>query len=321
MYKKILIPLDGSELSVLALDYAKNIAGQLGSVEMVLFHVYSQEERGLAAMHRAYIERAVENVSSHLKASGQYADIQSGFKGVSVRGEVAMGHPVDKILSFTRNNDIDLMIMVTHGRSGLSRVVMGSVAHKVLLTSNVPIWFIRAGVTKEAMKDRFPIKAILVLLDGSKLAESVLPHVETLVKQYGAKRVKVVLLRVYESHLIESGFPPEKPPGSPPVISMGWEEHARKETIKSRLNAKAYLDEIAEQLKKAGLTVRAEVLMGDPTEKITSYLGKNLFSVVAMATHGRSGIGKLAYGSVAEHIILNDMTPFFLVRPWHFNSS
>lgn len=177
-----------------------------------------------------------------------------------MRGEVAMGHPVDKILSFTSNNDIDLIIMVTHGRSGLSRMVMGSVAHKVLLTPNVPIWLIRAGITREAIKNRLPIRRILVLLDGSKLAESVLPHVEALVKQCGVEQVKIVLLRVCEPHLIESGFPPEKPPGSPPVISMGWEEHVRKETMKSRLTARAYLDEIGEQFKKAGLTVQEELL-------------------------------------------------------------
>lgn len=320
MYKKILIPLDGTELATVALDYAKRVAGQLGNIELILLHVYSPSERGLAAVHLAYIERAVETVSSYLESTWQSMDIQSKNRNIKVRGELAMGHPCDDIHSFVSSNDIDLILMVTHGRSGLDRLVMGCVVDKVLLTSKVPIWLLRAGTTEEDMNNRLPIRTILVPLDGSRLAESVLPYVVTLVKQCGIKQVKIVLFRVCEPSLVESGYPAGKSLGIHNIVSMGWEEHKKKEVIRNMAIARAYLYETMKRLEKDGFNVKTEILTGCPVRKVIDYLNSNLFCIVAMATHGRSGIAKLAYGSMAEQLILHDSTPLILVRPQHLDS-
>jgi len=320
MYRKILVPLDGSEMANVALNYAGGAISQMGGVELNLLHIYNPGESGLAAMHRAYIERSIETVNSRIEEMRQKAGMPMNAGGVSVRGESLMGYPVETINEYISSNGIDLILMPTHGRSGLNRLVMGSVANEVLLASEAPVWLVRAGISREALDRRLPIRQILVPLDGSKLAESVLPHVEKLAKQCGAGQVEVVLLRVCEPTLVESGYPPVKVPGIRSIMSADWEEPRRKEMLREMSATRAYLYKAGERLKGKGLNVRTDILTGDPALKIIDYLGKNIFSVIAMATHGRSGIGRLAYGSVAEQIMLKASTPFFLVRPQHSNA-
>ena len=111
-----------------------------------------------------------------------------------MRGELAIGYPAEEILRYTEENDVDLIMMASHGLSGVRRWVLGSVADKVLRASGVPVWLVRAGVTEEIAYDKWPSKTILVPLDGSELAEAVLPHAEAVAKQRGAEIIEIVLL-------------------------------------------------------------------------------------------------------------------------------
>ncbi|MCJ7769760.1 MAG: universal stress protein [Dehalococcoidales bacterium] len=118
MYKKILIPLDGSELANVALDYSGGVISQMGGVELNLLHIYNPKESGLAAMHRAYIERLIETVNGRIEEMRQKTGMPVNIEGLSVRGESLMGHPVEVINKYISDNGIDLILMATHGRSG-----------------------------------------------------------------------------------------------------------------------------------------------------------------------------------------------------------
>ncbi len=300
MYKKMLVPLDGSELAELVFSYAKELAGRLG-VEVILLNVYSPQEQGLIPMRRAYIERAAEITMQ------QSERVQLSEGTVEARGELAMGNPAEEILRFADKNGIDFILMATHGRSGINRWAMGSVAYRVLRASKVPVWLVRAGVSEKIIHDKLPIRKILVPLDGSKLAELVLPHVETLAKQWGTELVDVVLLRVCGPPVISSDYPPAMP--------LSWEEHVEQETVKCKLVAGSYLAEVEKRLKDAGLKVRSEVLLGKSADEIVDYADKNHFSLTVMVIYARSGISRWAYGSVTEKVMLGVSTPVFLVRP------
>jgi len=307
MYKRMLVPLDGSELAEIALDYVKQLAYRLG-IEVILLYVYSPEERELAHMHRAYIERAADIIRSQPEEARQTTGTKSKGGTVNVHGELAVGDsPAEEILRYADKNDIDLILMATHGRSGISRWAMGSIAYKVLRASIVPVWLVCAGINEEIVQDKLPARTILVPLDGSKLAEAVLPHVEALAKQWADGQIEVVLLRVCEPPVISSDYPRAMP--------LSWEKHVELETAKCKLVAGPYLAKIEKRLKDAGLKVRKEVLTGQPDEKIVDYASRNNFSLIVMATHGRSGISRLTYGSVAEKVMLGTLTPIFLVRP------
>ena len=308
----MLVPLDGSELAEVVFTYAKELAGRL-SLDVTLLHVCSPTEQELAPMHRSYTEHMAGIVKLQVEAIQKKVGIQPGGKAVEVRGELAVGYPAEEILSYADENDIDLILMSTHGRSGIRRWAMGSVADKVLRASKVPVWLVRAGIPEEVVYDKWTSRTILVPLDGSELAESVLPHVEAVAKQRGAEIVDVILLRVCEPPIISSDYPEA-------IMPLSWEEHVEQQMALCKRASEKYLASVEKRLKDAGLKVRSEALvgkppLGNPANEIIDYANRNPFNLIVMATHGRSGISRWAYGSVAARVLLGVSSPLFLVRP------
>lgn len=307
MYRKMLVPLDGSQLAEVVFPYAKELAGRL-DLEIILLHVYSPAERESGAMHRAYIDRVTDIIRRQSEEVEGRMGVQPEKKAVHVQGEVAEGYPAEEILRYADKNDVDLILIATHGRSGVRRWAMGSVADKVLRASKVPVWLARAGIHEEIVYDKWPKRTVLVPLDGSELAESVLPHAEALAKQRGAELVEVVLVRVCEPPVIPADYPEAS-------MSLSWEEHVEQVVAKFRHACEQYLAEVEKGLKDAGLEVRSEVLVGKPGNEIVDYVNRNPFNLIVMSTHGRSGLGRWAYGSIADKVLHGVSSPIFLVRP------
>ncbi len=130
---------------------------------------------------------------------------------------------------------------------------------------------------------------------------------EALAKQRDAELVDVVLLRVCEHAIIPLDYAEG--------IPMGWDKQLEQETARCKQLAAQYLAVVEKRLKDTGLTVKSEILEGKPAEEIVDYATKNPFNLIAMATHGRSGISRWAYGSVAERVLQQVTSPLFLVRP------
>ena len=142
---------------------------------------------------------------------------------------------------------------------------------------------------------------IMVPMDGSKLAECVLPHVEAVAGI--SNTIKVTLVRVVEPlHLhggVESGFMPE--------------ERQRLEDDATDI-ARSYLDNIARQLKDKGTAAEFEVLHGGVIEKLSEYANKHGVDLIIISTHGHSGIGRLVWGNVADRVLRSVHAPVFMVR-------
>ena len=308
MYKGMLVPLDGSELAEVVLSYAKELVGRL-ELDIVFLHVCGPHESESLPMYLSYVEHAAEitRLQSREVQAGRGAP-QVG-KQVEARGEVVTGHPAEEILRYAEENKIDLILIASHGRSGVRRWVLGSVADKILRKSKVPVWLVRAVVPEEIVHDEWPKRTLLVPLDGSQLAESVLPHVEALAKQRGAELVNVVLLRVCEQPFITADYPEASMP-------LSWEEHVKRITDHVRQVAEQYLSGVEKRLRDAGLKVKAEVLMGKPADEIIDYAHRNPFNLIVMATHGYSGLSRWEYGSVADKVLHGVSSPIFLVRPY-----
>ena len=307
MYKRMLVPLDGSERAELVFDYAKELAGRL-DLDLILLHVSGSSEHDLPPIHRAYIERAAEILRRQSAEVQEKTGGKPGGKALEARGELAVGNAAEEILRYADEKDIDLILIATHGRSGVKRWAMGSVADKVLRASKVPVWLVRAGIPEEIVHDKWPRRTILVPLDGSKLAESVLPHVEALAKQRGTELVDVVLLRVCELPVISADYPEA-------IMELSWEEHVEQEKAWHKRAAERYLAEVEKRLSDAGLRVRSEVLLGRPIDEIIDYANKNPFNLIVLSTHGRTGVIRWAYGQVADKVLQRSTSPIFLVRP------
>jgi len=307
MYKKVLVPLDGSELAESVFTYARELAGRMG-LELIFLHVCAPDERELLPMRRAYVEHAAETARCAAEELQQKAGIKDQCEMVAAQAEVAVGYPAEEILRYAEAHKADLILMATHGRSGIKRWTMGSVADKVLLTSKIPVWLVRAQAPEEGAREKLAVRRILVPLDGSKLAESVLPHVEMLAAQRGIDKVEVSLLRVCKPSVISFGYDESGVPQS-------LRKQADKELADCKRTSDRYFARIRIRLEKAGMKTRSVVMEGEPAEEIIRYAGSNSYDLIVMASHGRSGISRWAYGSVAGKVLHGVTCPILLVRP------
>lgn len=145
MYKRMLVPLDGSELAEKVTPYAKELAGRL-DLDLVLLHVENPMEHDSTPVHRAYIERMVETMRtqshSHMKFNREPA-LKSAARQWQYKVSWQRDSRLRKYFATQTRKSVDLILMATHGRSGISRWEYGSVADKVLHGVSSPIFLVR----------------------------------------------------------------------------------------------------------------------------------------------------------------------------------
>lgn len=293
MYRKILIPLDGSSLAELVLPHVQELA-KAGESELLLVH----------ALHLAYVSSDVYVAASLVEAvreqaASYIAGVADGLQqaGYSVQTQVWSGYPPTVIDEIARREQVELIAISTHGRTGMARWALGSVADAVVRQAHVPVLLVRA---QNDVPIETSIRRILVPLDGSPLAESVLPHAKQVARQSNAD---LLLIEVVP----------------PPPVSQ-WEElFDDQETIDTLLgghlaHAQEYLVRIARELRTDGLRVEIAALSGDPAEAILQVAVAEQANFIAMATHGRGGLVRLAHGSVAGRVLGATHCPLLLVR-------
>jgi len=143
---------------------------------------------------------------------------------------------------------------------------------------------------------------VMVPLDGSKLAECVLPHVRALAQ--GGKVKNIILVRVVE---------PIQPAGGGEFIMSA--EDVKKLTGEHRKAAEDYLQKLTKRFQMRGVKVEGKVLMGRVADVLADYAGKKKMSLLVMATHGRSGVSKWVWGSVADRVLRSTCVPTLMIRP------
>ena len=138
MYEKVLVPLDGSQLAEIVLPYAEEMAAKMGS-EVTLLFVSETTEAKEYSKHQSYLEQvlgvAEHEAKKYLKQLGTE---------IKMKSAVEVGHPAEKIVDYEEKEKINLIIMATYGRTGLSRWALGSVAEKVLRAGTTPLLLVRA---------------------------------------------------------------------------------------------------------------------------------------------------------------------------------
>lgn len=147
---------------------------------------------------------------------------------------------------------------------------------------------------------------IVVPLDGSKLAECVLPHVEEIAKGYSTKEVILVTVteRIVGYMRVTQFAQPVGPLPAKVPVAIG----------KKQRQGQRYLNRIAKGLQKKGIKVRTEVLLGNPAEEIASFVEHDGTDLIIMASHGRSGPSRWAYGSVTDKVFRASCVPVLMIR-------
>jgi nucleotide-binding universal stress UspA family protein len=303
MYSKILVPLDGSDIAECVLPYVESVATWKKQTEITFLYVTQPLDVPLTdKKFKTLIEsEAKSGARSYLDKLMDRIKIKDNVKHI-----VRVGKSAETIIDYAEEHKMKLIIMATHGRSGISRWTRGSVADKVLHNANIPVWLIKADTASKTFLKRGQKIKILVTLDGSKLAEESLASVIELSKQYGIDNVELTLFRVSELFSPPYIYPPEMP------ISI--EEYLEYEKKRTTEICHSYLENISKELTQEGLNVKTAVEEGIPADIIINFAKEQSIDLIVMSTHGRTGFSHWAFGSIAEKVLKGAPCTIFLVR-------
>ena len=301
MANQILVPLDGSALAEQALSCAVTL-GQGLSAGLVLFRAVSIPPEVQEALDRAglnpgpLLERLETEACQYLEAMRHLLrNTGLGFSHVVRRGLAA-----EAIVDYVEKTDIRLIVMATHGYIGLKRWTHGSVAERVLQAASVPVLLVRAREADPArgLQQPLPCWHILVPLDGSELAEQVLPIVSPIAR---ALEAEMTLLQVATTHVLGP-------------FSDEWYPSLQSTFEIVEQQAKLYLESMACHLNEQGIETSTVVWTGLVADSIVRYAEVNHMDLIARCTHGRTGLARWALGSVADRVLRAAEIPILLVR-------
>jgi nucleotide-binding universal stress UspA family protein len=296
MLRTLIVPLDGSELAERALPYAVRLASAGGGRLVLVRAALGPPPSGLDWERQQ--TAAVEEAELYI------ADVARKIATrVPVATSVPYGHAAQEILETVKQFDADGIVMATHGRTGPSHLVYGSVAEAVLAHGAVPVFLVhgRPGEAAAAPFDP-PSARILVPLDGSSFSEGALP-------------VAVEMLGIAgELVLVNVVAPPdhvERDESGRVRAYLDQQEDAVKH------EALDYLHTVSHELRTLNpdLHVTSDVRIGNPAEGIVITEVERSVDLVVMATHARTGLPRAFLGSVAGAVVRTGHAPVLLVPP------
>lgn len=283
-YRRILVPLDGSAVSRWVLSRSERLLAQ-PSTEVRLLGV--ADATGAQAADPLF--RADPR---HKPLHDELASLKASLlaRGIAAEAEVLFGDPATEILREAATNEVDLVTMATHGRTGLNRLLFGSVALKVLQACPIPMLLFRPllryddSLSPVERTDPARFQRVLVPLDGSAVAEEVVPALERLARALQASL-----------HLFTA-------------VPGGAEEPAH------RRDAETYLARWTRIFSSIGIDATTEIRAGEAASEALDCVRERGLDAIAMTTHGRSGLKRAVYGSVAEKILSHAEVPLLVVR-------
>jgi nucleotide-binding universal stress UspA family protein len=301
MNQHILVPLDGSAVAEVVLPHAERFARLTGGA-LTLLHVATDAERSQthfwvatapSELRQQWEQAALTDVHSYLASLADRLQIS----GLSVRTEVvAAEDAAGAIVAYAQHDpSMALVAMATHGRGGLGRWVVGSVAAQVVRAAPKPMLLVRSCEAPMPVP-MTPYRTIVIPLDGSPLSEQALAEARELP---GAAEAKLVLIGVISGR----------------QESVGTAVESTDTAMPETQPFERYLWRVAQQLQSDGFVAQVRLETGTPADTVLRVSAEEHADLIVMATHGRSGVGRLVLGSVAEEIIRQADLPVVLVRP------
>jgi nucleotide-binding universal stress UspA family protein len=295
VFRTIMVPLDRSPLAEQALPLAHELAWRAGAtLDLVTAHaLYALQDGNPGRLPYNASEDAEfrQREQLYLNAAG---DRLLTHHPVPVRTAVLDGLPADALLKRQDDQPADLIVMTTHGRGPVSRAFLGSVADELIRRAPVPLLLLRPSPEPTSESALPIINHVLITLDGSTLAEGVVPPSLELARLLEAR---CTLLRV-----IDSAEPSLDPTTGP------WQ---RAEDA-----AATYLEAIARRLRECGLCVDVHTVVArHAAAAILEHAHEQPGYLIALATHGRSGVRRALLGSVADKVIRGSALPALVVHP------
>jgi nucleotide-binding universal stress UspA family protein len=314
MLQRILVPLDGSDRAERAMHVAARLARGSGSGCRILelrvvglppFRLAPYGEPAQIAL--AVIGVARDEANDYVKRLA----LRPEFKDVQIKTRVIEGHVSDEILDVARDEQCDMIVICTHGYSGLNRWRLGRVAAHVARHASAPVLVVPAHDDPGANRIADDHARLLITLDGSELAEAAIaPGLDVVRALAMPEHVTVHLLEVIDFFAAMMAETPHQDASSPSP-AIGAEEQALRA-------ARDYLETVAQRIHKEypGVAVTTTAMLAsDIADTIITVAEEGAgHDFIAMGTHGRGGLQRWALGSIAERVLHATHLPLILAR-------
>lgn len=312
--KRLLVGLDGSAVAEASLPYAVTLARASGASITLMQVVVDDDgppiqdvESSLLPFVTAYptSNPQAESVAQRAQRHEAVAYLDGvaerlGRIGIVAEIAVVVGPPGDVLVDEAAARQVDLVMIATHGRSGLGRWVFGSIAETVLAHSLVPVLVVRAWSPPHPLVPPARRPSIVVPLDGSPLAESALPRAKELARLLDGE---ICLVRAIPLPYMAPSLEEEMGPVYSLEVHDALEEEAR-----------AYVASIAQRLRAAEIGVDCTVGFGSPAGEILATARERGAGLIVMATQERTGLSRTLLGSVALEVLHRGDLPVLFVR-------
>ncbi len=317
IFQTIIVPLDGSHLAETAIPMATTLS-QVTGAEIILLQVLEEMRPIYDAEYREVIWLDPANPRLELLAPEilKPAVTRLANQGVPVQTVIRLGdpsaeiideavrHPVPaEIIDEAEHHPVPVIVLASHGRGGLRRMLLGSVATRLVEAAACPVLIIRSrNVSQEP--EPVTLQSIAVPLDGSALAEQALAVAVPLAKAAGAELHLVRVVEIYQKELLTDTELLTMPIAKPTLELFERLENQSRE----------YLTMTAERLEQESLQVTWEVLSGDPGRELLDYADRDRPDLMVITTHGRGGLSRWFYGSIADKVLTASEVPVLLIR-------
>jgi len=296
MFEDLLVPLDGSSLAECVLPHAVALTRMFGGRVTLL--------RVLETLRPAERGRYVDPLDWHIRkaeATAYLDGVLSRLRALEIEARTALveGQPAEQIIDYARSEKVSLILLASHGRSGLSGWNISSVVQKTILRAYVPTMIVRAYHTTPPDLDGLRYGNVLVPLDGSQRAECVLPLASVLTRSHASQLIL--------AHVV---CKPEVPRRSP----LAKEEATLVDQITecNRREAARYFDQLRSRL--SGSIETRLIVDRDVTAALHEVIEREHVDLVVLSAHGYSGGSRWPYGSVALNLIAYGVTPLLIVQ-------
>jgi nucleotide-binding universal stress UspA family protein len=285
MYDDVLVPYDGSDGASEVLHHASELA-HWADATLHLLYVADTNRDSVTVVEGRAVDALEEHGEDVLEEAGKTLETL----GVPYETDVVQGNPAPTIVEYAEEFGLDLVVTPTHGREGVSRYLVGSVAEKVVRLSSVPVLTVRMQPDEELA---FPYETVLVPTDGSQAAQYAAEHV---VAFAAALDATVHALSVVDD------------------TGLGWDVRSTIAESESEAAAEEAVDDVVAMADEAGVaeTVR-HVERGSPADVIQDVIDGQSVEVVGMGTVGRRGTDRILLGSVAEKTVRTAPVPVLTV--------
>jgi len=301
MYSTIMVPTDGSGFDREAIRVALRIAERSDAKVRLVRVLATASLFGVAAASEGTAIAAEVVQSERDKALGELYALAAECRSASkadISVDLHSGPVADVLEHYAQRHDIDLIVISTHARSGISRLSLGSVTDWLIRHTSIPVLVVKPPTSYLNPQVGEAFQRVVVPLDGSTLAEQILPRILTLARLEDAE---LILLHVLPApSLSQKEIADLNPAWWKPDIEV----------------AKDYLIRMARMVRRNGVPVRTEIVINENVANaIADFASHERADLIAIATHGRGGVARMLRGSVADAIMHSGRASMLVFKP------